>query len=91
MCVCTDPPFEHAKATDKWYAPMATNDPKKFWKQHRGCGVSPQAKDLISKMLACDPEKRIPIAAIKQHPWYNGDVYPLCFAYILHIFCVYFV
>jgi len=34
------------------------------------------AKDLISRMLATDPEKRITIKAIKQHPWFALNYTP---------------
>lgn len=33
--------------------------------------VSDDAKDLFSKILNTDPEKRYTIAQIRQHPWYN--------------------
>ncbi|KAK2788211.1 spindle assembly checkpoint kinase [Onygenales sp. PD_12] len=31
--------------------------------------VSPEAKDLIKKLLVLDPEKRIPLEDVQQHPW----------------------
>ncbi|KAL2752816.1 hypothetical protein ACRALDRAFT_2044548 [Sodiomyces alcalophilus JCM 7366] len=31
--------------------------------------VSPEAKDLIKKLLVLDPEKRIPLEQIQTHPW----------------------
>ncbi|WCJ40388.1 CBL-interacting protein kinase 25 [Euphorbia peplus] len=31
--------------------------------------ISSDAKDLISKLLVVDPENRIPISEIRQHPW----------------------
>ncbi|KAL2221450.1 putative serine/threonine protein kinase [Thermoascus aurantiacus ATCC 26904] len=31
--------------------------------------VSPEAKDLIKRLLVLDPEKRIPLDEIQQHPW----------------------
>ncbi|CVK89201.1 probable protein kinase Eg22 [Fusarium mangiferae] len=31
--------------------------------------VSPEATDLIKKLLVLDPEKRIPLEQIQQHPW----------------------
>ncbi|KAI9693046.1 MAG: spindle assembly checkpoint kinase [Bathelium mastoideum] len=31
--------------------------------------VSREAKDLIHKLLVLDPEKRIPLEEVKQHPW----------------------
>ncbi|KND95198.1 Serine/threonine-protein kinase ark1 [Tolypocladium ophioglossoides CBS 100239] len=31
--------------------------------------VSPEASDLIKKLLVLDPEKRIPLEQVQQHPW----------------------
>ena len=33
--------------------------------------ISPEAHDLIVRILTTDPEKRITIAQIKQHPWFD--------------------
>lgn len=68
------PPFEHAKKEDHWYGHIAKKEYKHFWKAHRGCGISPSAMDLITRMLHYQPEKRISLPQIKQHDWYNGKV-----------------
>ncbi|OXV06113.1 hypothetical protein Egran_06119 [Elaphomyces granulatus] len=31
--------------------------------------VSPEAKDLIKRLLVLDPEKRMPLDEVQQHPW----------------------
>ncbi|KAK4981288.1 spindle assembly checkpoint kinase [Elasticomyces elasticus] len=31
--------------------------------------VSPEARDLIKRLLVLDPEKRIPLEEVQQHPW----------------------
>ncbi|KAI9888878.1 MAG: spindle assembly checkpoint kinase [Vezdaea aestivalis] len=31
--------------------------------------VSPEAKDLVKRLLVLDPEKRIPLEEVQQHPW----------------------
>ncbi|MCJ1395934.1 spindle assembly checkpoint kinase [Xylographa bjoerkii] len=31
--------------------------------------VSPEAKDLIKKLLVLDPEKRLPLEEVQHHPW----------------------
>lgn len=46
-------------------------------KVHYGSHLSPQAIDLISKLLADKPSKRLGVIAggatlIKQHPWFKG-------------------
>jgi len=68
------PPFEHAKKEDNWYGHIAKKEYKYFWKSHKGCGISPPAMDLITRMLHYSPEKRISLPQIKQHDWYNGKV-----------------
>jgi 5'-AMP-activated protein kinase catalytic alpha subunit len=39
--------------------------------------VSDKAADLIARILTTDPEKRITIAQIKKHPWFNLVEYTL--------------
>ncbi|KAJ4405539.1 spindle assembly checkpoint kinase [Gnomoniopsis sp. IMI 355080] len=31
--------------------------------------VSPEARDLIKRLLVLDPEKRLPLDAVQEHPW----------------------
>jgi len=71
------PPFEQALKTDKWYKPIHKNNYQRFWQNHRGCHISDDAKPLIWRMLARDPGQRISIAAIRQTPWFNGEVMPV--------------
>ena len=33
--------------------------------------LSPEAQDLVSRILTTDPDKRITISQIKLHPWFN--------------------
>lgn len=66
------PPFEAATPKCRWYAPLATGNAREFWKQHRGCGIPGPAKDLITRMLWYDWNKRISIRGIKKHKWFNG-------------------
>jgi len=67
------PPFEQAVKTDKWYSPLASKNPKKFWDQHKGCGVKPDAQELITQMLAYNPSDRIDIDNILKSKFYHGD------------------
>jgi serine/threonine protein kinase len=67
------PPFEAATPKCRWYAPLANGNAREFWKQHRGCGIPGPAKDLITRMLWYDFNKRISIRGIKKHKWYNGS------------------
>lgn len=39
-----------------------------------GVDVSPEAKDLIQKMLCLDPEKRISLSQIRKHDYYTKEI-----------------
>eukprot|EP01084_Bolivina_argentea_P202092 345353_1 len=65
------PPFQYASPKCRWYAPLDKGNAREFWKQHRGCGIPGAAKDLITRMLWYDFNKRISICGIKKHKWYN--------------------
>lgn len=70
------PPFNHAKKEDQWYAPLCEKgkaNTKKFWRQHKGCGVPKDCQSLLESMLAFNPSKRCTLEEIKEHPWFNGD------------------
>ena len=67
------PPFEQATTKCRWYAPLLAGNARQFWKQHRGCGIPSAAKDLITRMVWYDKNKRITISRIKKHKWYNGE------------------
>jgi len=70
------PPFEQANVSDRWFKPLAKGDYDKFWKLHRGCAIANDAKvkDLLQRMLAFEPSKRITIPDIKKHPWYLDKI-----------------
>lgn len=36
--------------------------------------VSPECRDLLSKLLVADPRARIPLGGIWQHPWFQKDL-----------------
>lgn len=36
--------------------------------------ISPESRDLIARMLAVDPVKRITVPEITQHPWFTPDL-----------------
>jgi serine/threonine protein kinase len=68
------PPFEQASKNDRWFRPLTKENHKKFWELHAGCPISQdeKVKELLQRMLAFDPKKRITIAEIKEHEWFNG-------------------
>ncbi|KAJ7308550.1 kinase-like protein [Mycena albidolilacea] len=57
------PPFEDRKSVNNTYARIARVD-LKF-----PPSISADAKDLISKLLVYDPQRRIALADVLRHPW----------------------
>lgn len=68
------PPFESADPRCRWYAPLAANNARRFWKQHKGCQIRAEARDLITRILWMEPDNRITLPGIKDHQWYKGNV-----------------
>mmetsp|Transcript_17622 Transcript_17622/g.31624 ORF Transcript_17622/g.31624 Transcript_17622/m.31624 type:complete len:331 (-) Transcript_17622:1175-2167(-) len=69
ILLCGFPPFYHEK-TQKLYQQIksgAYDFPDPYWKD-----ITDSAKDLIRKMLTVDPDKRISIPQILEHPWISG-------------------
>jgi len=69
------PPFEQAAKSDKWYKPLTNKNPEKFWKQHDGCGVKPDAQELITQMLAYHSSERIDIDGILASEFCQGKTH----------------
>jgi len=67
------PPFQKPDSTDWWFNKLQSGKHALFWQAHsRSAYFSDQTKDFINKILNPDPEKRISIADMKKHPWWNG-------------------
>ena len=76
MC-CAHTPFREATKTDPLYFQLIEKDPEKFWKfyefqMRKEETFSSDLKDLITRMIAYDPKKRIKLEDITTHPWYKG-------------------
>ncbi|OCH90459.1 kinase-like protein [Obba rivulosa] len=61
--ICGAPPFEDKSGHNATYKRIAKVDLKIPPK------VSPEARDLIIKLLQYDPEKRLPLTEVRRHPW----------------------
>lgn len=76
------PPFVSAMKQDSYYKFIVNNSMTTFWNYHEKNKVKVDGKnfysdsfrDLIGSMLAFEPDKRLSLAQIKDHPWYNGEV-----------------
>jgi len=69
------PPFEQAFKTDKWYKPLALENPERFWEQHKGCGVKPEAREMLTGMLAYHPTRRSTIKDVLNSDWVQGKTH----------------
>lgn len=72
------PPFTRANEYDNYYMSLTTNS-SQFWKMHSrrkrsSIQFSDDFKNLISKMLASNPKKRLSLQQIKEHPWSQGEL-----------------
>ncbi|XP_073687635.1 SNF related kinase b [Garra rufa] len=65
MLVCGHPPFQEANDSETLIMIM---DCRYTVPNH----VSPECKDLISRMLQRDPAKRASLTEIEDHPWLQG-------------------
>lgn len=74
-------PLQRADASDWWFDNLNRTPPNfgLFWKAHdrtdrraRPSRFSPDAKDLIQKILDPNPKTRATIEQIQAHPWYTA-------------------
>jgi len=69
------PPFEQAVKEDRWYKPIAVNDPDKFWELHKGCGVRADARELITQMFSYQASDRITLENILESKFVMGKTH----------------
>ena len=75
------PPINEGRLTDSHYKIIANKDIERFKKynlrQDRISGddpsLCPHFRDLIFSLLAHNPEERMILGAIEEHPWLVGD------------------
>ncbi|KAF4617831.1 hypothetical protein D9613_005709 [Agrocybe pediades] len=64
--VCGFPPFEDRDSVNNTYRRIARVD-LKF--QDKDVRLSEEVKDLITRLLRYDPQKRLPLTEVQKHPW----------------------
>lgn len=74
------PYFENQQVMDFDLFALLAHERDLFWRVHnkisrRNENLSSEFKDLFVSMTKMDPKERISIQNIKQHPWYNQEVY----------------
>ena len=62
-------PFRQAKTDEFYYNLICGNQLDTYWEKTGGEHLSNDFKDLIIQMFSYDPESRLTIEKIKQHPW----------------------
>lgn len=68
------PPFMKADPDDKFYKRIHDGNWERFWDIHSDLKLSSEFMDLITRMLQPNPNDRLNIKEIKEHPWYKGSV-----------------
>ena len=81
IMVAQHPPFTSATPNDSYYKCLAAKRPDIFWNAHckqKQGGLkffSDDFKNLFEKMVALDPNERLSIDEILNHPWITeGDI-----------------
>lgn len=77
------PPFMEASYDDEFYRAIANGDYELYWERYAQAYYeqtdeeivfSKDFKDLVNKMLAAEPQDRISLKGIKEHPWFTGSL-----------------
>lgn len=75
ILVSGHPPFNAAIAKDPYYKALAKEQFDLFWDAHSKTKpgadnfFSPEFKDLINQMVTLDPDNRLDIDGVYNHPW----------------------
>ncbi len=67
-----NPPMRFAHTSDWWFRAIYCNRFDRFWQAHERLKpgmFDAESKDLLSKLLIPDPDKRATVAEALQHPW----------------------
>lgn len=67
-------PFEQCSFSDQLYRYIAKEDYDLFWNIMDLDYISNDFKSLINRMICCNPEKRINLDEIFEHPWIKNDL-----------------
>lgn len=73
LMLTKSPPFRGAHLKDPYYRRLTAHDKKAYWKIFGALEISDIFKDLFERMAERDPQARISINNVKEHPWFCGD------------------
>lgn len=77
ILVSGHPPFSAAVAKDPYYKALAKEHYEMFWDAHSKTNpggdnyFSSEFKDLMNQMLTLDPDNRLDMDGVMNHPWVN--------------------
>lgn len=64
------PPFMRAEKTNPHYQQIITRNWTSFWRSHEiGCRLNLSFKNLMEQMFAYEPNQRLTMDAMLEHPW----------------------
>ena len=70
LLLCGYPPFSYPNA-NQLYAAIRRGE--FHYIEDEWSHISPEARDLINKLLVVDPEARLSASEVLQHPWLNAE------------------
>jgi serine/threonine protein kinase len=74
LMVMRSPPFRRAHQKDPFFKRLCASDRKPFWNIFKGIipAASPEFKDLFEGVTRRDPDERLGLRHILNHPWLNS-------------------
>ena len=67
-------PFSEAKPDEYFYKLLIDGELDTYWEKTGGQNLSPEFKDLITKMFSYDPAKRPTVDELVNHPWMKKPI-----------------
>jgi serine/threonine protein kinase len=73
LMVMRCPPFRKAIQKDPYFKRLCAADRKPFWQIFKGIQSSQEYKDLFERITRRDPEERLSLSHILNHPWLTSS------------------
>jgi serine/threonine protein kinase len=69
LMVMRSPPFRKAHQKDPYFKRLCASDRKGFWNIFKGIPSSTEFKDLFERLTRRDPDERLTLKHVLNHPW----------------------
>jgi serine/threonine protein kinase len=73
LMVMQSPPFRRAHQKDPYFKRLCGSDRKPFWNIFKSISSSADFRDLFEAATRRDPEERLGLRHILEHPWLTSD------------------